>query len=54
MDSFIKIFTKIIMQKIKIPFAEYNLGIDPKLLKSNLENRIDIFAEVEEFILTNN
>ncbi len=52
MDSFAKIFTKILMKKIKIPFNEYDFGIDPKLLKSSENQNFNLFSDVENFILS--
>jgi hypothetical protein len=52
MDSFAKIFTKIIMKKIKIPFNEYDFGIDPKLMINSENLKINLFSDVENFLLS--
>lgn len=52
MDSFAKIITKILMQKIKVPFNEYDFGVDPKLINTSENKKVNLFSEVENFILS--
>lgn len=52
MDSFVKIFTKLLMKKIKVPFSEYDFGIDPKLIKNSENQKLNLFLEVERFVLS--
>jgi len=55
MDSFVKMFTKILMKKIKISFIEFDFGIDQKFIEKEISKQsLDLSTEIEEFILSYN
>ena len=54
MDSFVKFSTKILMEKIKIKFSEYDFGIDSKFLTIASDKSKNLIKEIEEFILSMN